>query len=86
VYWTEDEHERFLQVAGPPTYLRVRCSFDLCAQALEKYGREWKKVEEIVGTKSSVQVTNHSRTRFSRFDDRCADPVACTKVFPQGFT
>ena len=91
VYWTQDEHERFLKVCRCPSCSNFARMTEDGSQALEKYGREWKKVEEIVGTKSSVQVQRRRACNVCTLSPTpaphgccCPDSISCAEVFPQG--
>jgi hypothetical protein len=37
-------------------------------EAIEKYKRNWKKVEEVVKTKSRKQIRSHAQKHFKKLD------------------
>lgn len=50
--WTKQEHQKFL--LGTP-FLKP---------GLQLYGRDWKKIEEIIGTRSGSQIRSHAQKFF----------------------
>ena len=52
--WSEEEHQRFM-LGYIPLYLGIM-----------SYGKDWKKVEEVVGTRSGSQVRSHAQKFFNK--------------------
>lgn len=39
---------------------------DLFLKGLEKYGRDWKKIESLVGTRTGPQIRSHAQKYFNK--------------------
>ena len=50
--WTKQEHEKFL------------LGTVFLTAGLQLYGRNWKKIEEIIGTRSGSQIRSHAQKFF----------------------
>ena len=52
--WSAEEHERFMLGKNIPHL------------GIFQHGKDWKKVEEVVGTRSGSQVRSHAQKFFNR--------------------
>jgi SHAQKYF class myb-like DNA-binding protein len=55
--WTKEEHKKF--VTG-------KYAVDLNVLALKNYGKDWKRVEDFVQTRSGAQIRSHAQKYFIR--------------------
>lgn len=39
-------------------------------QALDMFGKNWKRVEEYIGTRTSIQARSHAQKYFGKYFDR----------------
>ncbi|KAM5559916.1 hypothetical protein ABKV19_021212 [Rosa sericea] len=53
--WTEEEHDKFLEA------LQL---FSCCLIALSWFDRDWKKIEDFVGSKTVIQIRSHAQKYF----------------------
>ena len=52
--WTSEEHDKFL--IGKCSFYRVL--------GLEMFGKNWKKIEEVVKTRNGSQIRSHAQKYF----------------------
>jgi SHAQKYF class myb-like DNA-binding protein len=68
--WSKGEHQKFIKGKSPilkcTTFYRI---------ALSLFGRDWKKVEVYIGTRSGAQIRSHAQKFFTRIEKEYAGDV-----------
>ncbi len=72
--WSPEEHKRFLE-GNPP---RNNCA------ALAKFGKNWKQVEEYIGTRTGAQIRSHAQKYFNKLNKDQAAAQNAEKSQSQG--
>ncbi|KAL0857863.1 hypothetical protein Bca101_063017 [Brassica carinata] len=52
--WTEEEHDKFLEAL----------QLGLCSSVPYRFDRDWKKIEDFVGSKTVIQIRSHAQKYF----------------------
>ena len=67
--WSREEHEKFIEGINLKRYIsfskywNISCLYimlNLFTIAMSIYGRDWKKVEQYIGTRSGAQIRSHA--------------------------
>jgi len=69
--WNKEEHQRFLE--GIMT-------FNI---GIELYGRNWKKIEEYIRTRNSIQIRSHAQKHFKKLHRRAAKSLNKQVIIPE---
>ena len=56
--WNKHEHEKFL------------LGYKLCYLGLQLYGKNWKKISEMVGTRTGSQIRSHAQKFFMKVEGK----------------
>lgn len=64
--WTKQEHLRFIQ-GKPIAHSEKFKSFSPIA--LRLHGKDWKKVEDYIGTRTGAQIRSHAQKYFIRIEE-----------------